>query len=364
MTLSRAHTFAASRVASSRGVPGLPSDRAAAAREIVSLLSQASDVVLTTHVNPDADGLGAEAGLAAWLRGKGVPVRILNPDPAPRTFAFLEEAGTPFAVFRDGVSDRLSDADVIVVLDAPVGARVGPLAAWLPGLRARIVRIDHHVGAERGTELALVDPAVSSTAELVVRMLAVAGEDLPPAAAAPLYAGIAFDTGSFRYGNTTRETHLVAAELHRLGVRPERVNARMGASHSLARMHAWGRALASMRLEADGRLAWMAVDRATLAAAGARPEDLEGLVEQGRRIAGVAVSVLFREDGAAETKVSFRSTSGTDVNALAAQLGGGGHVNASGATLALPLAEAIERVLPAARAVAGRAEAPSGRRGP
>jgi phosphoesterase RecJ-like protein len=89
----------------------------------------------------------------------------------------------------------------------------------------------------------------------------------------------------------------------------------------------------------------MAVDRELLGDTGAGPEELDGLVEQGRRIQGVQVSVLFREDGPRETKVSFRSHGATDVHALAGRFGGGGHRNAAGATLPLPLREAVDRVL-------------------
>ena len=336
-------------VAGSRLLPPLTGAALEVCRRIGQLFETARDVILTTHVNPDGDGLGSEAALAAYLQRAGVRARIVNADPAPARFDFLATASAPLGIFRGVEEDGLDGADALVILDTGVAERLGPLAEALPRLRAVQVCIDHHARREPLGDLALVDPAASSTAELVYRLLDSLDARLDPSIAVPLYAGIAFDTGSFRYSNTSPEAHLIAAELCRHGARPEELYARMFGAHSPARMHLWGRALSGLALEAGGRIAWMVVDGALLAATGATREDLEGLVEQGRDVAGVEISILFREDGPAEVKVSFRSRGEADVNALARRFGGGGHVNAAGATIALPRAEAVRRVLAEAR---------------
>jgi phosphoesterase RecJ-like protein len=232
-----------------------------------------------------------------------------------------------------------------------VTERLGALADALPRLGAVRVCIDHHAPRDPLGQLNLVDPQASSTAELVYRLLDALGAELAPAIAVPLYVGVAFDTGWFRYANTTREAHLVAADLCRYGVDTEDLYARLFATHTAARMRLWGGALSGLRVEAAGRLAWMVVDRALLSGTGATREDLEGLAEQGRQVEGVEMSILFREDGLEEVKVSFRSKGAIDVNEFAGRFGGGGHVNASGATLRLPLGEAVARVLAAATAL-------------
>nr|MBA2565295.1 bifunctional oligoribonuclease/PAP phosphatase NrnA [Gemmatimonadota bacterium] len=321
----------------------------AACRAIGNVLEGATDVVLTTHVNPDADGLGAEAALAGWLGSRGIRTRILNADPPPRQFAFLATDEVPFGVFRSFEEDGLASVDALVVLDANSAERLGAVGTVLPRLQVPRIRIDHHVAREPSGPLDLVDPGVSSTSELVYRLLRALGAAIPPSVAVPLYAGIAFDTGFFRYANTTRETLLAAADLHGRGVGDADLFSRMFETRSVERMRLWGRALSSLAVEFDGQLVWMAVDRALLDGTGAGPEDLDGLVEQGRLVEGVLVSVLFREDGAERVKVSFRSKEGFDVNALAGRFGGGGHVNAAGATLEMPLARAVARVLEEAR---------------
>jgi phosphoesterase RecJ-like protein len=317
-------------------------------RAIGRLLDGARDVVLTTHVNPDGDGLGAEAGLAAYLTARGIRARILNADPPPRRFRFLATDTAPLGVFQGYEEDGLAGTDLLVVLDTSVAARLGAVAEVLPRVRARIC-IDHHELREALGEVQLVDPAASSTAELTFRLLTRLGARFTPEIAVPLYVGMAFDTGFFRYSNTTPETHLAAAELCRHGVNSEEVYSRMFATHTAERMRLWGRALGSLELDAGGRVAWMAVDHALMKETGAAVEDLDGLVEQGRQVDGVEISVLFREEAPERVKVSFRANGPVDVNALAGRFGGGGHVKASGATIGAPLAEAIPLVLAAAR---------------
>jgi phosphoesterase RecJ-like protein len=255
----------------------------------------------------------------------------------------------PFGVFKGLEEDGLGDADALVILDTGVPERLGRVAEVLPRIRALRVCIDHHVERETPADVYLVHPGASSTAELVYRLLAELSAEMEPALAIPLYVGITFDTGSFAFANTTRETHLIAADLYRYGVRPEELYARVFANASEGRMRIWGHALSGLAIEAGGRLAWMRVDRDALAATGAAREDLEGLVEQGRMVQGVELAILFREEGLEETKVSFRSKGLLDVNALAGRFGGGGHPNAAGAELRLPITESIEVVLAEAR---------------
>jgi bifunctional oligoribonuclease and PAP phosphatase NrnA len=325
-------------------------------RAIGRLLDGTREAVLTTHMNPDGDGLGAEAGLAAYLTSRGIHARILNADPAPRRFHFLGTETVPLGVFRGYAEDGLSGRELLIVLDTSVATRLGAVAELLPRVRSRIC-IDHHELSEALGEPQIVDSSASSTAELIFRLLTTLGTSFTPEIAVPLYVGIAFDTGFFRYSNTSPETHLAAAELCRHGVDSEEVYSRMFARHTAARMRLWGRALGALALDAGGRLAWMAVDHALMAETGGSVEDLDGLVEQGRQVDGVEISILFREDAPDRVKVSFRANGPVDVNALAGRFGGGGHVKAAGATVGAPLAGAIPLVLAEARRALDSADA-------
>jgi phosphoesterase RecJ-like protein len=165
---------AAAQPPDAHGLRPLAPDALAAARAIASVLDSASDVVLTTHVHPDGDGLGSEAALAAWLADRGARVRILNPDPPPRQFAFLSTARAPLGVFDPAEAGALDSADALVILDTSSAGRLGAIVETFPSLRAARLCVDHHApqadgrpGAAPLAHHALVDSAASSTAELV-----------------------------------------------------------------------------------------------------------------------------------------------------------------------------------------------------
>jgi len=107
--------------------------------------------------------------------------------------------------------------------------------------------------------------------------------------------------------------------------------------------------LQTLVVEQDVGLAWVSVPADALRRHEATPDDLDGIVEFPRSIAGVKLALLFRHIGSGRIKVSFRSMGEVDVAVLAHQFGGGGHHRAAGASLAGTMAEVEDKVLSAAR---------------
>jgi phosphoesterase RecJ-like protein len=328
----------------------VPDTRSFSLRRILQRVLAARRVVLTTHVNADGDGSGSEAALAAWLEARGIGAAIVNPTPFPDTYRFLlhrdglaAEAGTPEA------EAALAGADLFVVLDTAEPQRVGVLAPRLP--RGRTLVIDHHPpGREVVGEMAVQDATASATGEMIYDLMALAGDAIPFASALAAYVAIVSDTGSFRFGNTTPRTHVVAAELLGRGIDPEDVFRRLFATAPRRRLELLREALATLRVDEEAHLAWMVVDDATARRLGAEPEDFDGLIEHARTIEGTEVALLFRETGGGEVKVSLRSNAAADVNAIARQFGGGGHVMAAGALVRGTGDEVARRVVSAVRA--------------
>ncbi len=329
----------------------VPDSRLAGLRRVLDRLRAARRVVLTTHVNPDGDGCGSQAALAAWLEGQGAHVTVVTPTPFPDTFRFLlhrpdvaADLGTPAA------EEALAEADLFVVLDTSEPGRVGDLAARMP--RERTVVVDHHpAGREVVGDLAVQDPSASATGEMMYDLLVLSGDAISPAAALGAYVAIVSDTGSFRYGNTTPRVHAVAAELMGGGIDPENVFRRLFATAPRRRLDLLRDALGGLETDPRLPLAWMTVTDETARRHGATGEDFEGLIEHVRSIEGTEVALLFRETGEGSTKISFRSAGEVDVNAVARRFGGGGHVKASGATVPGGAHEVAERVLAAVREV-------------
>jgi phosphoesterase RecJ-like protein len=320
-----------------------------ASKAAIKLFRWAERVVITTHVQPDGDGIGSEVALSHWLRAQGKTVHILNPHHAPRRFRFLEK-DIPAPGFDAETAERLLEAaDVLAVLDISVPARLGPLEPHVRAYEGEIVVIDHHLGPTGFRGVDCRDTTAAATGELLHHLLVEWGAEISPEMATALYAAIAYDTGGFRYSNTTARTHLVAAELIGHGADIHEINQRVFESVSPTRARLLSRVFGEFHLEEDGRLAWIALSRDLMEEAGAEADDVEGVVEALRSLEHVEMAILFKEIEKGATKVSFRSAGDVDVSRLAGQFGGGGHKNAAGAFLKRPLAVVVEDVLAAAR---------------
>ncbi len=320
------------------------------------LLAGARRIVITTHVQPDGDGLGSEVALARWLAAEGKEVTILNPNPTPRRLAFFEAIAPVESFSAERGREILEAADLLVVLDISVPGRLGPLQPVVHEHRPSTLIIDHHAGAATIEGLDVRDEQAAATAELLYRMLLAWGAEIDPPMATALYAGIAYDTGGFRYANTRAATHEIAADLLRRGADMKLVHHHLFESLSRARIKILAHVLSTFELSAGGRVAWVRLPRATLRDLGADPEDVEGAVEALRSMEGVVVAIVVREVRDGATKVSFRSRGDADVNLFARRFGGGGHRNASGAYFEEPLDRVMERLVPAARAAFDPAE--------
>lgn len=312
------------------------------------MLTSARHVVLTTHVNADGDGIGSEVGLWHLLKAREVPARIANPTRIPDRFDFLIPDG---ADASDHAVREIEEADIVVVLDVGDLSRLGELAAPVRRRDAPLVCIDHHVGPVKlPPGPCLIAPDATATAELVFDLATAMEWPLSPETACALYVGLLTDTGGFRFSNTTARALRVSASLLEHGVDPESIYSAVYASAPEGRVRLLAEVLQTLVVEPDLGLAWVSVPPDALRRHDTTADDLDGIVEFPRSIAGVRLALMFRQIGSGRVKVSFRSMGEVDVAALAHQFGGGGHHRAAGASLGGSLADVEGRVLAAARA--------------
>src|SRR5215212_2446101 len=327
----------------------LAPDRIAAARALAAVLVPGQRVCLTTHVNPDGDGLGSEAGLAHLLRAQGIDAVITNPTPTPARFAFLFEDLPGVDRTREGVRE-LRRADVIVVLDVSDLGRLGNLGETVRTRGVPVACVDHHVSEgvlPDGPRY--LDAGAAATGELVFELAAANGWKLTEMAARGLYVAILTDTGGFRFSNTRPRTLRVAAELLEAGVDPEQIYLEVYARAPEGRPRLFAEALQTLVVEPEYGLAWVTVPPGAIERHGVSSDDLDGVVEFPRSIEGVRMALLFREIAQGRVKVSLRSVGDVDVAAFAKTYGGGGHTKAAGLSLTGSLAEVQDTVLKAAR---------------
>src|SRR5436189_5765316 len=329
----------------------IPPERVRAAEAVAAVLAPGRRVALTTHVNADGDGVGSEVALWHLLTARGLKPAIANPTPVPERFNFLLPAG---ADHSDRAAKEIEAADVVVVLDISELSRLGDLQRAIKQSHA-VACIDHHVsqGSLPGGPR-LVAPEAAATAELVFDLASALGWSICPEAARALYVGLLTDTGAFRFANTTPRALRVAGALLERGVDPESIYASVYASAPEGRVRLMTEVLETLVVEPEHGVAWVTVPPDALRRHGATADDLDGIVEYPRSIAGVRLALLFRQLANGNVKVSFRSLGDVDVAELASAFGGGGHRKAAGASLEGTLAEVQGRVLAAAREYLGR----------
>ena len=327
----------------------LPPDKAAAARTLAAAISPGQRVCLTTHVNPDGDGLGSEVALVHLLRAQGVEVTITNPTPTPSRFEFLFD-DLP-NVDRSGEAIReLRRADLIVVLDISDLGRLGMLGETVRSRGVPVICVDHHVSdgvLPPGPRY--IDSEASATGELIYEIAVANDWPLTTPAARALYIAILTDTGGFRFSNTHPRTLRVAADLLEVGVDPEEIYLDVYARAPEGRPRLLAEALQTLVVEPNYGLAWVTVPPGAIERLGVSSDDLDGVVEFPRSIEGVRMALLFREASQHRVKVSLRSVGTVNVAAFAQRFGGGGHVKAAGLVLPGTLAEVQTQVLTAAR---------------
>jgi phosphoesterase RecJ-like protein len=327
----------------------LTKEKVVQARAFDQWLKPGMRVCLTTHVNPDGDGLGSEVALISLLRARGLQATVTNPSPTPGRFGFLLES-VPDADQSRGAIKELRRADAVIVVDIADLERLGMLAETVGELGVPIGCIDHHTS--QGTlpdGPRYVDPSASATGELVFEIAMANGWPIDRAIARALYVAIMTDTGSFRFSNTHPRTLRIAAELLEVGLNPEQIYADVYANAPEGRPRLLAEALQTLVVEPEHGLAWVTVPPGALDRLGLTADDLDGVVEFPRSITGVRMALLFREISQGRIKVSLRSVGDVDVAAFANAFGGGGHTKAAGLSLAGSLAEVQAKVLAEAR---------------
>lgn len=297
--------------------------------------------LLSSHVNPDADGTGACAGMAWLLETLGKPFWIVNTDRLPPAFRFIED----LYPVHNRVPAEAAAADVWICLDSSKKGRTGVTGVPAGCLT---VNIDHHFDNEVYARHNWVDPKAPATSELIFRLIRAYGLFPAPKVAEALYAGVLIDTGGFKFSNTNARAFAMSAALAGRGLNPHRLYKTVFLEKSEARMRLEGRLLSRARVLEEGRLCLMEVDDALLRETGATDADLEGISNLTLAVKGVEVGVMLIAQGG-KTKACFRSDGIPNVRDLASRFGGGGHAAASGCTLETPMAAASDLVFQAAK---------------
>jgi bifunctional oligoribonuclease and PAP phosphatase NrnA len=298
---------------------------------LVQLLRANDDILLMTHVRPDADGLGSQIGLHDALTRMGKRCRVVIASKLPPRYQFLDPAGTLIEQFTPGTADRFRNCGAVVVMDTGTWGQIGEFGPFLKTLTVPKAVVDHHRTQDTDlAEVRMVDTSAEATGRLSYEIIRALGLPLTPNAAHHLFMALALDTGWFRHPNTTADTFALANELVQAGANPPPLYEQLFECAPVARLRLLGVALERLRTTAGGKIGYTEIVLSDYDATGAVPGDTEDLINYPRSIDGVEVALVFIEQPEGGTKVSFRSRR-VDVSRLAEKFGGGGHKLASGA---------------------------------
>ncbi len=318
-------------------------------KELFELIRRHRTFVLTTHVNPDGDALGSQLALARLIpeiSGPDAAVRIVNRDPVPELLSFLDADGVIEVFDKARHAEPIRDADVVFGVDNSDTGRLGEVHAAIESSTGVKACLDHHPDPDPFWDLLFVDESACCTGQIVHGLYRARGIEPGPEIAMALYVALFSDTGRFRFANTSDVAFEMAAELVRSGANPAEAYSRLEERLSEDHLSFLGHVLAGAELKAGGRVMILRATQPLLQRHKMAGVDLGELINLALRSETARVTALFREIGPSQTKVSLRSKGRLDVNRLAREHGGGGHRNASGILLDVPLQEAIERLSP------------------
>jgi phosphoesterase RecJ-like protein len=312
---------------------------ATALGEAAGVLARADVVALACHVNPDPDAIGSMLGLAAYLETRGIRTVCSwgnQPLIRPEWLSVLDGAGSVV-----DPQDFPADPAVMVALDTAAPDRLGMLRTNADRAGHMIV-IDHHRTNPGFGSILVLDPAASSTAEMVFRLIDAMGGPLPDVAAGYLYAGVVTDTGRFQYEATTPETLRVAAELRSHAFDHVRLAQSLFDDGSVGGLKATAAALDRVVHVPEASLVWTYLTQSDLARSGVGLPEMDDLIDVIRSAREADVACVIKQQADGRFKVSLRSRGATDVGSVAAAFGGGGHRLASGYTSTTGLEETAQ----------------------
>jgi len=300
--------------------------------------------LISSHKNMEGDAIGSMLAMAELLKQVGKKAILLPPENMPDTYKFLPGSSK----IKISSSAKDMDYDVACLLDCTDIERIGSVKGCIC-LTKPILNIDHHVSNTYFGSINWVEPDMSCSSEQVYHLFKKMGISINKRAALYIYIGILTDTGSFRYSNTTADTHRIIAELMQHGIDAVDIYRKIYEGVPRSSLSLLASALATLATAKNGEIAWVHVSKAMLSKHKAGIEDTQDFVNFPRSLKGVKIALAFREARKGLVKVSLRSNEGVDVNRLAKEFNGGGHRLASGCVLKGTISEAEKIVVTSAK---------------
>lgn len=302
---------------------------------ILEEIKKAETIVILTHETPDGDAIGSSLAMKLAIKQLGKNADVIIPKYS-RTFEFLPAAKEIKAESKTKIYD------LAISVDCSDLKRLAGIEYFEAGKTK--IEIDHHSINTMFGDYNFVNPVAPACCEILIGMFEYFGIEITPELGTCIITGIITDTGGFQYSGVTAETFEFAAELLRKGVNISNVYQKVLSTKTKAHFELSRLVSSRMLFLEDGKVTFTYMNLEDEAKAGAEEGDHEGLVEIGRNIEGVEVSVFIREKEGGY-KVSLRSKEKVNVADVALMLGGGGHTRAAGCFVQGTVDEVKDKIL-------------------
>ena len=309
---------------------------------------RADKIVIVSHVSPDGDAIGSSLGLWHFLNTQDKTVHVIVPNAFPDFLKWMPGAKEviQYNRYKEFADKLIMEADVICCLDFNVLSRIDEMEEIVSASSGRKMIVDHHLYPGDFARIVISHPQISSTSELVFRLICQLGNfsDITKEAAECIYTGMMTDTGGFTYNSNSREIYLIIGELLSKGIDKDEIYRKVFNTHSEGRLRLMGYVLyEKMQVFPQFNAALISLTREEQQKFEYKKGDTEGFVNMPLSMKGICFSVFLREDTEKDmVKVSLRSVGTFPCNEVAAEFfNGGGHLNASGGEFYGPLEEAV-----------------------
>ena len=329
----------------------MTTDRQAKPLDVAKALKVVRRPLIVSHAKPDGDAIGAILALGDFLTGLGSAPTCLIFDELPDRYQWLDRKGVLRQLGGDIRERELNGFDAVIIADTCTYSQLEPIADWLRTAACRKLVVDPHQTRDQRADTYLLDDSAAATCLIIYELARECGWSISGAAAEALFTGIATDTGWLKHSNTNGRALAACADLVDRGVNANRIFSLLYQADKPQRIRLLGRAVESLEMLENDRLAVMTLPAQAFVDLGAAPGDTEDIVNEPLRIATVLVSALLVEQEGV-IRVNLRSRAphnpgdaDIDVSRIASQLGGGGHRRAAGVRLQMPLPQARENLL-------------------
>lgn len=322
----------------------------------INQTKNAENIVISTHVYPDADGIGSQIALCLALRALGKNAICANEEPLLERYKYLDKQDVVISIddFNDFYKD--TEIDLFIIADTNALYRIGEKAQDLAAKAKDILFVDHHPCKPDVMENHCIDTSRAATGELAGELIKALGVQLTYEMALPLYTAILIDTSSFRYPTVSGNTHRLLGSLMDTGVTPPHAYNMIYGTKKLTYMRLLGKVLSSVENTKDEKVAWLVLKENQLDKFNVDSEDTHAFINHLLILDNIKVALMFKEMGSM-IKVSLRSTGNVDVGVMAKELGGGGHDHSAATLISGKLEDVIEKVVAKVHTLLLQAEA-------